>query len=117
MKFVRFNNGHDKQLHFMNVLIIQRANIFMTQKYICRSLKDYEYSSPQECRDPILTYLQKYYLGEGADSCVSDAGELSWDEGDMPHLCLKVWTFNDFMEQYNEIYAWLNNIQVTLHLV
>ena len=43
---------------------------------------------------------------------MSDAGELSWDEGDMPHLCLKVWTFNDFMEQYNEIYAWLNNIQV-----
>ena len=102
----------DKQLHFMNVLIIQRANIFMIQKYICRSLKDYEYEVPQECRDPILTYLQKHYLGEGADSCVSDAGELSWDEGDMPHLCLKVWTFNDFMEQYNEIYAWLNNIQV-----
>ena len=48
---------------------------------------------------------------------MSDAGELSWDEGDMPHLCLKVWTFNDFMEQYNEIYAWLNNIQVTSYLV
>ena len=41
--------------------------------------------------------------------------DLSWDEGDMPQLCPKVWTFNDFMEQYNNIYAWLNNIQVQYH--
>ena len=25
---------------------------------------------------------------------------------------LQVWSFNDFMDQYNQIYAWLNNIQV-----
>ena len=69
--------------------------------------------------DPILTYLQRYYSvgqqGDHLDSSVSDAGELSWDEGDMPQLCPKVWTFNDFMEQYNNIYAWLNTIQVQYH--
>ena len=53
--------------------------------------------------------------GDHLDSSVSDAGELSWDEGDMPQLCPKVWTFNDFMEQYNNIYAWLNTIQVQYH--
>ena len=70
-------------------------------------------------KDPILTYLQRYYSvshpGEHLDSSVSEAGDLSWDEGDMPQLCLKVWTFNDFMEQYNNIYTWLNNIQVQYH--
>ena len=41
--------------------------------------------------------------------------DLSWDEADLPPLCPKVWTFNDFMEQYNNIYSWLNNIQVEYH--
>ena len=63
----------------------------------------------------MLIYLQKYYLdahpSDNLDPSI-DVGDLSWDEGDMPQLCLKVWTFNDFMEQYNNIYAWLNNIQV-----
>jgi len=85
------------------------------------SLEDYEYEfqSPVSTKDPILTYLQRYYSvshpGEHLDSSVSEAGDLSWDEGDMPQLCPKVWTFNDFMEQYNNIYTWLNNIQVQYH--
>jgi hypothetical protein len=53
----------------------------------------------------------RYYTGpEHPDS--SDPGDLSWDEGDLPHQQLKVWTFNDFMGQYNQLYAFLNNIQV-----
>ena len=89
--------------------------------HIFRSLEDYEYEfqSQVPTKDPILTYLQRYYSvshpGEQLDSSVSEAGDLSWDEGDMPQLCLKVWTFNDFMEQYNNIYTWLNNIQVQYH--
>ena len=87
-----------------------------------RSLEDYdEYEfEVKESKDPILKYLQKYYLeshqhcSDNLDSSI-DTGDLSWDEGDMlPRLCPKVWTFNDFMEQYNNIYAWLNNIQVKL---
>jgi len=69
-------------------------------------------------KDPILQYLKKYYNGmlgtENLDSS-TDVGDLSWDEGDLPSRCIKVWTFNDFMEQYNQIYAWLNTIQVQYH--
>ena len=43
---------------------------------------------------------------------MQEGGELSWDEGDLPSHVVKVWTFNDFMEQYNALYAWLNTIQV-----
>jgi len=72
----------------------------------------------EEKKDPILQYLQKYYMGgsgtEHLDSS-TDVGDLSWDEGDLPSGCIKVWTFNDFMEQYNQIYAWLNTIQVQYH--
>ena len=81
---------------------------------------DYALDDEPETKDPILKYLRKYYLeiqqhsSDQLDSSI-DTGDLSWDEGDMlPRLCPKVWTFNDFMEQYNNIYAWLNNIQVTI---
>ena len=30
---------------------------------------------------------------------------------------LQVWTFNDFMGQYNQLYAYLNNIQVTVSII
>jgi len=84
------------------------------------SLKEYDYEwNAPESKDPILKYLQKYYTNshpptDHLDSSV-EFGDLSWDEGDMPRLCLKIWTFNDFMEHYNNIYAWLNNIQVQYH--
>eukprot|EP00092_Neocalanus_flemingeri_P061388 GFUD01073791.1.p1 GENE.GFUD01073791.1~~GFUD01073791.1.p1 ORF type:complete len:410 (-),score=64.44 GFUD01073791.1:219-1448(-) len=72
----------------------------------------------EEKKDPILQYLQKYYMGGSATEQLdssTDVGDLSWDEGDLPSGCIKVWTFNDFMEQYNQIYAWLNTIQVQYH--
>ena len=81
-------------------------------------MEDYQYECQgKESKDPILNYLRRYHLelspGDQLES--STEPDLSWDEGDMPHLCPKVWTFNDFMEQYNNIYAWLNNIQVLYH--
>ena len=81
-------------------------------------MEDYQYECQGvESKDPILKYLRRYHLevppGDQLES--STEPDLSWDEGDMPHLCPKVWTFNDFMEQYNNIYAWLNNIQVLYH--
>ena len=42
----------------------------------------------------------------------SEDPDLSWDEGDMPNTRIQIWSFNDFMEQYNNMYSWLNNIQV-----
>jgi hypothetical protein len=38
--------------------------------------------------------------------------DLSWDEGDMPNNRIQIWSLQDFMEQYNNMYSWLNNIQV-----
>lgn len=72
----------------------------------------------EDKKDPILQYLQKYYGGGSGNEHLdesTDVGDLSWDEGDLPSRCIKVWTFNDFMEQYNQIYAWLNTIQVQYH--
>jgi len=74
----------------------------------------------EEKKDPILQYLQKYYMGGSGTEDIqldssTDVGDLSWDEGDLPSGRIKVWTFNDFMEQYNQIYAWLNTIQVQYH--
>ena len=70
-----------------------------------------QYEGKETASDPILRYLRRYYLQlDQLDS--SPEPDLSWDEADLPQLRPQVWTFNDFMEQYNEIYAWLNNIQV-----
>jgi len=73
-----------------------------------------ERGEDEATRDPILQYLQRYYaVSDHPD--LSDVGDLSWDEGDLPHQEIKVWTFNDFMGQYNQLYAYLNNIQVQYH--
>jgi len=72
-------------------------------------------------RDPILNYLHRYYNDttgnqvENQMDSLTDSGELSWDECDIPSVCIKVWSFNDFMGQYNQLYAWLNTIQVQYH--
>merc|ERR1719228_1706472 len=96
--------------------------IFRGSKSVCdeilRKTSYFDSYKPAEgeegVRDPILQYLQRYYTGtEPPDS--SDVGDLSWDEGDLPHHDIKVWTFNDFMGQYNQLYAFLNTIQVAYH--
>merc|ERR1719264_367510 len=59
--------------------------------------------------------FRKTYYSVSDHPDLSDVGDLSWDEGDLPHHHIKVWTFNDFMGQYNQLYAFLNNIQVQYH--
>ena len=106
-------------ISFPIVKYLLRAKYFLTlsKQNCCRSLEDYElleYEGKETASDPILQYLRRYYLQlDQLDS--SPEPDLSWDEADLPQLRPQVWTFNDFMEQYNNIYSWLNNIQVEYH--
>jgi len=100
--------------------------IFTESKSVCHDiLRKTSYfdhmskgDSGDEKRDPILHYLHKYYttdIREYKTDALTDVGDLSWDEADLPSSVIRVWSFNDFMEQYNQIYAWLNSIQVQYH--
>ncbi|XP_049805441.1 klarsicht protein [Schistocerca nitens] len=47
------------------------------------------------------------------DSCKEASGELSWDDQDVaPAL---TWSFNEFINQFSEIYSWLNSIQEAVY--
>ncbi|XP_023326043.1 nesprin-1 [Eurytemora carolleeae] len=68
-------------------------------------------------KDPILQCLHTYQASINTRELLESATDpdLSWDETDLPSRCIQVWSFNDFMEQYNQIYTWLNSIQVQYH--
>lgn len=73
-------------------------------------------------KDPILEFLQSHYSKVASKDLFDvssdgpETGDLSWDEGDLPHLDEhQVWSFNDFMEQYNQLYSWLNQLQEQYH--
>jgi hypothetical protein len=41
------------------------------------------------------------------------SGELSWDEGDV--AASYTWSFNEFLNQFSELYSWLNSIQEAVY--
>jgi hypothetical protein len=42
------------------------------------------------------------------------SGELSWDEGDVAETSY-TWSFNEFLNQFSELYSWLNSIQEAVY--
>ncbi|KAJ9597420.1 hypothetical protein L9F63_011714, partial [Diploptera punctata] len=48
------------------------------------------------------------------DSCKEASGELSWDEGDVAATSY-TWSFNEFLNQFSELYSWLNSIQEAVY--
>merc|ERR1719474_2002245 len=64
------------------------------KKTSCFGNEDQTEVEGEDKKDPILQYLHKYYNGnigtELLDSS-TDVGDLSWDEGDLPSGCIKVW--------------------------
>jgi hypothetical protein len=41
-------------------------------------------------------------------------GELSWDEGDVAETSY-TWSFNEFLNQFSELYSWLSSIQEAVY--
>jgi hypothetical protein len=41
-------------------------------------------------------------------------GELSWDEGDVAATSY-AWSFNEFLNQFSELYSWLSSIQEAVY--
>ncbi|XP_063840507.1 serine-rich adhesin for platelets-like isoform X5 [Scylla paramamosain] len=54
-----------------------------------------------------------YQVGETAEAPSSGEFELCWDSGDVspPY----VWSFSEFLDQYNELYEWLIQVQLKLY--
>ncbi|XP_069685606.1 klarsicht protein isoform X3 [Periplaneta americana] len=48
------------------------------------------------------------------ESCKEASGELSWDEGDVSTNSY-TWSFNEFLNQFSELYSWLNSIQEAVY--
>jgi hypothetical protein len=42
------------------------------------------------------------------------SGELSWDEGDVADNSY-TWSFNEFLNQFSELYSWLSSIQEAVY--
>lgn len=42
------------------------------------------------------------------------SGELSWDEGDVAETSY-TWSFNEFLNQFSELYSWLSSIQEAVY--
>lgn len=55
------------------------------QAFNCATLKE-----NGATKDPILQYLHRYYTTSRDQADLSDVGDLSWDEGDLPHHQIKV---------------------------
>ncbi|XP_050693034.1 uncharacterized protein LOC126983896 isoform X2 [Eriocheir sinensis] len=54
-----------------------------------------------------------YQVGETSEAPSSGEFELCWDSGDVspPY----VWSFSEFLDQYNELYEWLIQVQLKLY--
>ena len=54
-----------------------------------------------------------FQVGETTEAPSSGEFELCWDSGDVspPY----VWSFSEFLDQYNELYEWLIQVQLKLY--
>ncbi|XP_068217202.1 klarsicht protein [Palaemon carinicauda] len=54
-----------------------------------------------------------FQVGESNEAPSSGEFELSWDSGDVspPYI----WSFSEFLDQYNELYEWLIQVQLKLY--
>lgn len=54
-----------------------------------------------------------FQVGDTTEAPSSGEFELSWDSGDVspPY----VWSFSEFLDQYNELYEWLIQVQLKLY--
>ncbi|XP_037073262.1 uncharacterized protein LOC119094294 [Pollicipes pollicipes] len=64
-----------------------------------------------EALQPSYAFLMEDQLIE---SCKEANGDLTWDATDVPGMD-STWSFDEFMDQYNELYQWLNEIQVVIY--
>ncbi|XP_076062425.1 uncharacterized protein LOC143037757 [Oratosquilla oratoria] len=74
------------------------------------------WASIQEPYDYIMgSHLipDSYQVNGGTEAPSSGEYELSWDSGDVSPQY--VWSFSEFMDQYNELYEWLIQVQLKLY--
>ncbi|XP_043231809.1 uncharacterized protein LOC122386575 isoform X2 [Amphibalanus amphitrite] len=64
-----------------------------------------------EALEPSYAFLMADQLIE---SCKEASGDLTWDATDVPGMD-STWSYGEFMDQYNELYQWLNEIQVVIY--